>query len=496
MSNLYLTIERLEALAKSTSISKEQCAFISKLLNLNETYNLRSVARFLDPKQIERLIQTIKDELHKTPYLTFQSRHLNFTYIRALKAAIHDIKATQKRRKKIKNVDKKTWAKYLKIYDHLYSDTEQTYQGTIMLPVNQNFDPRLADDLGECAGYSFEWAFQILNHKNPFGVNLKEPSPLRPLDIRADASRQYPELHQCAVINHNVAIYQNLRVDKGALLSKMNEPLENNMHVVSETEKEYTRFNSADEIGEELINCADSNVAKVFRLNVFSKWGQGHALAFCKHDNQYHFFDSNAGWFRFEDADHFKKWLTYYFEKTDYSKDFERFGIESYTLTNAAKPTETLKKPSVFLKTVLITLFAPLIIIGSIIQVCRLIVKGIYNVVKGLVSRDDTSKTQDVSVKQPPLPSIKELPTSLAPLDLAVRQHNDEKAAQRSSFAKISGMLDIPLSKLAKAHDDASNNETFKNAQKRTAVVQGAYFDKAGKLENKPEVQNTVRLSY
>jgi hypothetical protein len=468
MSNLYNTLEKLKQFSDNRDLSDDQYAFIFSIMGmLNGNHH---------KDHLEHIKTLIQNELSRTPDSS-QKTQINIKYNDVLNDVVHDVEVIEKTREKIATFSPKRIEKFSKIFDRLYSDTPN-YGGTLMLPINQGLDFRLGDSGGECFGYVAEWAAKILKKQNPFGIDVDVPSPFKPISFNSPAGRMYPDLNHLAILNDDIASYQKLQTNKNGLGDRISSELkEIGKSIGFKGERSILFYNSVDEPVEQLVQQVSEDSTQVYNLNVYG-YLTGHALGFCKINNKYHFFDSNSGWFRFDNTDDFKRWLPFYFKTIGYDKIFSEYNINTYSLFNVdvnkeSNAEDKKENGSKLLSIILITLLSPFILIYVAALLCDLyIIRGFRYAalaVKNWFTPEEEA-SRFLEPRSNSEPENKPIPKSFDYLDLAVSKEPAPAQTKQSSLAKIAGMLDLPTKNLAQVAQRAATNEEFNRARGKTKL--------------------------
>jgi hypothetical protein len=336
-SNIFDALKQLRNLLASKKLNAEQRQFIETLLvGDGKRSGLEAQAKSLDwrcprintshkpvleeikPENIsplDTIQEKLRDEIRKTSFW-----HL--TYKSGLQKALNIINTVIQRREAINNLQEPDVNGLAAIYDELFQETTDKFQGTIVLPINQGLDPRLGASQGECLGYVREWAHCILNHKKPFGIDSKKPPLFNPIKFNTPLGHRYPNLNHLAFLSKNIAEFQSIGIDEAALLSKFS--------FIDQVAVRLSFYKSSEKIADTLIKLANQDKAKTFELDLFG-YKTGHAMGFHKdEEGAIHFMDANLGWVRFNHAEHFKTWLPFYFNKIGYDKIFHEHTIRVY----------------------------------------------------------------------------------------------------------------------------------------------------------------------
>lgn len=309
-----------------------------------------------------------------------QTSWWDLRYKMALRTLRSQIDTLQK-----KQVDR--WARAYKnktTMDELFAKTTgKHYKGTIMLPVSQGKDYRLGDSGGECCGYALMWGKSIVEGTSFCGVKPQQKTPpFKPIKNASPLGERYPELNHLAPLTKNIATFQDLQKDKEKLIRAMSSDDKGiSLHTINsmfDLITETSFFWSIQSLTTTLIETADKHPDDAL-LFVLGGYLSGHAMAVSKVDDQYHFFDSNSGWFRFDNVDDFKEWLPYYFKKITYNQYFHEAGITLIQKGPGNKSREPLSKKKLTMSTILASIvLSPLIaLIAFSIITYQLIVRGL-----------------------------------------------------------------------------------------------------------------------
>lgn len=409
MPNIYSINARLATL-QSIDLQGKQRQFIATIIDgkpgENGWKNLKSLMISPDYTHMTHLIKTIQEEIEKKSDEYLNGR----TYIRVLKNVVSTLENVMKHHLEIENLNKKTpkgFVKRANKLNTLFEKTSTTYNGTIMLPVSQGYDVRLGDSKGECFGYTAVWAKSLLKTKAAFGVKANQSPPFKPIKLTAKRGGKHFELNHLALLTEEISSHQSSqklfpRIKQGLQTFIGNFTGKSNSNsVVLQDLKSTTFYQSIESIASELVSYADKNSDKIYTLDIFS-YRSGHTLGFCKIDNQYHFFDSNRGWMRFENANDFKQWLPFYFKLIGYDKMFAEYAITTYFVGNPQKVfNEWLLKKSFFtavwaiisvvISSILLPILAPVVspivfaILSFVLPSLRVIAElGNYFIIRGL----------------------------------------------------------------------------------------------------------------
>lgn len=140
----------------------------------------------------------------------------------------------------------------------------------------------------------------------PFcGVVSSAQSPLfKPVKYTSAIGQWHPDLNHGAILTEDISNTQKSHV----------KPLG-----ISITPIGFLAFfRSIDKLAENLVKTVDNNPKDVLILTLM-QYASGHSVGLCKKKGQYHFFDANLGWVRFNQAHDFQTWFPFYFKTIGYS---------------------------------------------------------------------------------------------------------------------------------------------------------------------------------
>lgn len=482
MANLFNTFLRLSQLKDNNSFSDNQKDFIAKIIDGTSQWSpLKILAKTTNINELNNLKSSLEVEIANTSLVSFQAPHWNYQYLSCLKSVLSDVQGILKQREHLLTYSEKEAEKYNKFakrMDSLYKQTVQTYHGTIMCPVIQALEPRIGDSGGECFGYVAKWAAQILKNERPFGIGVNQQQTMQPVPFSSLLARKYPEINHFAALTKEISIYQELQSSVGELVTHLSRSKDKPRVQVGDEFIDYDKnsdfefYSSTTEMAQALVNQAHSDPNKVYNLNITTYIG-GHALGFCIVGNKYHFFDSNSGWFRFDNDKDFINWFVYYYKQRGYqSYYFNEFAISSYSLSkkiNNDKPDE----PWTFGSIVIITIISPIlavIILGLLIDM--FIIRG-FRYLGIAINEYFNSSDEQPTIEEPDsvnnVTLVDSLPKSLDGLDLAVKSgKGEEKAVQPT---KALDYLDLAVS-----------NINLKN------LHSPSFFKEFGLIKSNPEV--------
>lgn len=315
MSNIYLIIDKLEQSLDSPNFTYEQKLYIKALL-LGQQERWRPLKDFAESplrKEIYAIIYSLQDEVQAHGSNGF----LNNTYDHLLGACLRNFCAMRDHFSVDSRLKNDSFIKFANKYDEMFQQTIEKYHGNVILPICQGLDVRLGDSGGECHGYVCQWAMNILEKKKPFGIDINQPSPFKPIKLNSKLGKSKIEWNHLAVLNKNISQYQK----------KLPDELKNDIR------KNPRFYTSISTLSRQLFIKVNKYPHKIFELDIFGGMGfTGHALGFCKIGEDYHFFDSNALWVSFKKSADFELWLSYYFSAMNYDRIFNEYYIQSYQL--------------------------------------------------------------------------------------------------------------------------------------------------------------------
>ncbi len=245
---------------------------------------------------IDHLIDTLKKKISQTSWS-------DLTYLRALRrlqAQLTAFKTNQIQRWVVIQQNKRR----VKKDDLLCEETVTRFHGTILLPMKQRFDYRLGSSQGECRGYVKIWGSALLTNTPFFGVTSNQTPLFKHVKYASATGQRYPELNHGAILTEEIS---NVQYD-------IYEPLGISSTLISMQ----TFFHSIDKLAEKLVTTVDNHPTDVLLLGLMH-YSAGHFVGLCKKDDNYHFFDSNLGWVRFNQAHDFQTWFPFYFKTIGYS---------------------------------------------------------------------------------------------------------------------------------------------------------------------------------
>ena len=476
MAGLFLTLSKLNQLKDKNNYNMKQRAFILKILEGNEQWScLEILASTTELQQLNALKNALDEEISETSILSFQSPYWNYQYLKNIKSVLADVQGTLNQIERIKTLstkDSDQYTKFAKKMDTLYKETLQTYNGTIMLPVNQALEPRIGNSGGECFGYVAKWATQIIKNGRPFGLHVNQQQTLKPVLFSSSLARKNPEINHLAILTKEVSIYQELQSSVKELIKNLSSPKTNSNQGSSDgaidfkKNSDYVFYKSVHEMARTLVDMAHKDPKKVYNLNILAYTG-GHALGFCVIDKKYHFFDSNSGWYRFDKENDFINWFPYYYKQRGYkSYYFNEYAISTYS---SSKSSDTVPNKNESLSwnpftIVMLTILSPFIAlyIASFL-VNHFIIRGLrylgIRISDYFDSKNDQPETKELDSIDDPT-SIEIIPKSLEPLDLAVKQNSTKQ--KPSQTEQVLDYLDLPVRDKSKC---SSTKAFFKDPQ-------------------------------
>lgn len=497
MTDLFQSRKQLEQWCQTSAPSESQKQFILSILKGNEARaSLNDIVTYRKKEDLLDLQKSIKLMIQDTPY--YSSKKFNFSFIQRLKNLLRDIEMMQKSEETLAdfaNKNPEKHQKYIELFDSLYQTTEHQFKGTLMMPVMQAMDARLGGSQGACFGYIAEWASQLHQNKKFMGASANGVSPFKRVTVNSKAWSKYPDLNHLDFLTPNISYQQSLQTDIPGLTRHLSIPFLTRNQNISYKEGNEKFYISITQIAEELIQLSEKQPEDIYNLNLRGYFSR-HALGFCKMNDQYHFMDSNSGWFRFENAEDFKKWLPFYFQKVRYDKQFAEYIINTYSLNSMSKNADSAKKEKDAFKmsignAILFTLLSPIIIIGLLAFLTNFfIIRGIRYTILALGHLLKREKPFPVEVQDNSSHAVSEpLPKSLDHLDLAINPVSFVEKNTSSSTLKIASMLDIPLKDLVKdlveVQKRAETSDEFKRVKMKPLFERFSKSDSVAELSKK-----------
>ncbi len=330
MSNLFNLFEEIRRfISRGESLPEYQSTYIHHLLKGGLTHNFQSLRCFediilgQDSAELVMLQESIENMIDSTRR-NHQNDFLSLEFVSLLTKILEMIKHKRPFENEVKQQKNEL----------LYGITTQKFNATVMLPIRQLYDDRLGNSSGECFGYVVYWALQM--SKNQYcGI----PADVKNGPFPYIPTRQFNHAAQCLDLNHLSRLTKTMT----ELQTKWDKPTEienyfkqNHEHIKFATIFADFYTSSAD-VAKKLLLCAqlldESHCGgDTFELLVGSpSSNKAHALGFCKKNNFYHFFDSNAGWFRFNHAEDFERWLPFYFYEQQYHTKYQIYYINTFS---------------------------------------------------------------------------------------------------------------------------------------------------------------------
>lgn len=512
MSNLFNVKTKLNEL-KSANFSANQHQFITTLLEGTDEktkgWNIETLTKAVDYEQIANIISATQEEIKRTSYISFQKPHFNFKYINGLKNIVSLLDNVQKKHTKIENYSKDNPEKFKKIakmFDTIFEKTSTQFNGTIMLPVSQGFDARLGNSGGECFGYIADWAKGLLENKAAFGVQANQPPPFSFIKLNSPLGKKYLDSNHLAFLTENISLYQSLQKNTSKLMATLTEKFRlANKSIGIQKLKSQSFYKSIEAVADELISYADHDSNKIYNLNIMG-YLSGHALGFCKIDTEYHFFDSNTGWYRFENSNDFQKWLPFYFKTIGYNKLFGEYDVRAYSKDVLIKKVEE-EKTSTFskLKNIAVyTLLSPILLVAILAILTHLfIIRGFRYAIKAFTHGKDSSlENEPVTTPsiEPRSKNETRLTKELDYLDLAINNKaigsqskaSNEPVTSKDNSSQLKGLdyLDLAVNNKRKAFFDDKGYKleaSDLSSKKKTNVTQ---------IESNSDRSNSQKLDY
>lgn len=326
--NLFTAVRRLQKYLHASPCKGEE-KFIRILLHGKQAsmkVNFDGLTKQMHRPDIHELIQ-IKKNISEIIHSTNNST----AFINCLNKVEKEIDAVIHYFKQIRNKNGLFTPQRFKTFNELYSDTENSFLGKIILPLHQSMDFRLGNLPGACAGYVLEWIRCLLLNKNPFGINPTNPPFFKPLKYSLSTNK-YISLNHTIPVNLNIFELQNTHYDLGKLSKRINNETAKSFEIKSEAVVSERFFYRTEMVAQDIIKNLTEFPSCYFNLSM-SNLSAGHAMGFGKDENgSYHFIDANSGWYLFADKDNFQKWLSYYFKKMGYDQRYCSYEIISYAL--------------------------------------------------------------------------------------------------------------------------------------------------------------------
>ena len=317
--NIYSAIDVLHAIQKNGKLSQQESDFVNHILQGDEgKKGLYALARHCVIDDVRAIANQLEEQVKSIPLF-------HFSYKSAIKRTLSMVKTLlEKQNHKVSNLKGRE-----QNYDDIYHQTSHVYQGVLVVPIIQTLDYRLGTSPGECSGYVAEWALCILNKKNPFGINHRFAPLFKSVPFSSIAGKKYADLNHCVVLTNQIAKLQaaNQKQQTSVMSTCANQNTIYH-HAVSLRQI----YLDVSDIAQKLLSSANEYPANVYYLAIHRNFG-GHALGFFQDENKtYHFFDVNSGWYKFQDADRFTKWLAFYFNMMNYHTRYTDYSIQSFSL--------------------------------------------------------------------------------------------------------------------------------------------------------------------
>lgn len=326
----------------------------------------------------EKIKNYVMEELQKTSWWF----DLQYSTIKSLANGLSDyIKQLDKL---IKPPTKKNLAALADQYNVIYRQTEEKFNGTVMLPIQQSKDLR-GSSFGECVGYSQKAAFCFLNNKRFFNIDPAGEPPFK----YSKAVSIYPDFNHLGRVTQQVSQLQNEQDDFGLKLemvqaeadhlpeSKM-DPKHKMIHQVATSLRFFSSF---QEITNRLIKgsdlAEDKDESAVFILRMQSHH-TAHVMFFAKTPNGlYHLIDANHGWFRFNTKADFTTWFPFYLTHAD--ADYQSSYLE-YQIDAIIKTTDLQKSSNTITYSIGSELRDQMYLFAGIKWGCKTIATRLYEI--------------------------------------------------------------------------------------------------------------------
>ncbi|MDF1684072.1 MAG: YopT-type cysteine protease domain-containing protein [Legionellaceae bacterium] len=261
----------------------------------------------------------------------------------------------------------------------LHVNTEKKFNGVVMLPMNQELDYRMAS--GACFGYSAYWSHQLLHSKPFFGTDAgKEPLFKAMSRKKTGVNHAYlTDVNHVANLTDKISKLQFLQHDTRDVSNELSNGGKETTYFSPQTwffAKPFIK--SAYSLAEQVITNADKHAENPCILTICGGL-RGHAMSFCKKNDQYHFMDPNFGWVKFNDSENFKQWFVEYYTVSGYDKLFCAFDIISSDVNEE-------KRQSKF-ENIITSIISPFKWIAEILYFATIYMP--YSTIRSLPSKDE-----------------------------------------------------------------------------------------------------------
>lgn len=285
----------------------------------------------LSEENIQKLL-AIKKRIHiplfeRLFWKRFEFNKPRNVYVRALSSVSNEIDELLAINEKLNKLPSSKEYPILAIeYDLLYQKTREQYHGVLLAPINQGLD--LNTSSGHCYGYVAQWAKGFIDGGKPFGIDPKSSEQSQVLLYSSPHGRKNLRHNHRVPTNDRIAELQD---SQGNQEGEFPQALSDDRSIKFHREKEIFYFHKSSDISDNLIQLAERDPAKVYNLSI-GKADLGHSFGFKKdaQSGEYHFFDANAGWFKFKKHEDFKRWFDDYFATMGYAKIFHEYRISSF----------------------------------------------------------------------------------------------------------------------------------------------------------------------
>lgn len=331
--NIFTAIATLKELRKE-AVDESRLLIIRKLLDEHGSLSLTKQVKSPNASELREIYNTIKLEIKTGNYEDEFEKALGAVAKDLKKVIYHmnllryagDERTTSRARKK----------EYARLKT-FYTQTQTLYQGQVVLPLDQYLDVHFGESDGYCLGYTFEWMLALTQNQMPFGIDPLNPIKHTFPDGDFNLTNLYERQRQLAPLNKSIvklSLLQNLGLEGMAIHGRYDGYLSSEDHLSFQdhwvstlrwisTEKSMAHF---------LASTAKTHPLQTFSVVLQLQKG-GHILSLYRDNlNNYHFFDANYGWFRFESSQQFESWLSYYLEVTKVVKNCQYHYLLAHTV--------------------------------------------------------------------------------------------------------------------------------------------------------------------